>query len=495
MADATRRRVSLAIDVPLANADDDCTAVEEQTPSSSVARERKTASGWKFWAKARALWFIQLKPQVWKQLQKSPSLDGGEGDESAAGSADKADSPTSLLSSARGSPSQRFALRSSPLSPMHRQYLGKLKTGIRNAGAFGGAGGLGALLLSSRVKSAAASASHAFASNKIVTHHEEGEEAAVAFWKQGDAALHTEGALQARFALRRERSVVAELQFFWEACCRSIQSGGDTSACILQYEGYATLLRRVYIVLLEEWDAEDCEEAIKEDWKNDTRGGEGEGGSVRTIRRGRDYPFHVATFQAAHRLPKLPASRPLTTIVSIPSLRLPISLTFSNSSNALSPRSLSLTPLALPPHALSLAITPMLSPSTLSSTQASRANSSWTPSSSSQARVQPINPLVAPLVPPLVGQSDTPGSVRIPCHFTSLCAFDLCLAPHSHPISKAALHPTPTPTAPGATLVPDRHVVQDDTGGRVRDLPPRLAPARVLHGRRVWRPMGGGAMP
>ena len=362
MADATRRRVSLAIDVPLANADDDCTAVEEQTPSSSVARERKTASGWKFWAKARALWFIQLKPQVWKQLQKSPSLDGGEGDESAAGSADKADSPTSLLSSARGSPSQRFALRSSPLSPMHRQYLGKLKTGIRNAGAFGGAGGLGALLLSSRVKSAAASASHAFASNKIVTHHEEGEEAAVAFWKQGDAALHTEGALQARFALRRERSVVAELQFFWEACCRSIQSGGDTSACILQYEGYATLLRRVYIVLLEEWDAEDCEEAIKEDWKNDTRGGEGEGGSVRTIRRGRDYPFHVATFQAAHRLPKLPASRPLTTIVSIPSLRLPIfqrslpTLSLTHSPRSPSPRSLPRDyPHALPLHALLLA--------------------------------------------------------------------------------------------------------------------------------------------
>ena len=354
MADAIRRRVSLAIDVPLANADDDCTAVEEQTPSSSVARERKTASGWKFWAKARALWFIQLKPQVWKQLQKSPSLDGGEGDESAAGSADKADSPTSLLSSARGSPSQRFALRSSPLSPMHRQYLGKLKTGIRNAGAFGGAGGLGALLLSSRVKSAAASASHAFASNKIVTHHEEGEEAAVAFWKQGDAALHTEGALQARFALRTERKVVAELQFFWEACCRSIQSGGDTSACILQYEGYATLLRRVYIVLLEEWDAEDCEEAIKEDWKNDTRGGEGEGGSVRTIRRGRDYPFHVATFQAAHRLPKLPASRPLT-------IAYPPSVSPSRSRSQTLP--------TLSPHALSHSLPslslPTLSPSRL----------------------------------------------------------------------------------------------------------------------------------
>ena len=275
MADAIRRRVSLAIDVPLANADDESTAVE--TPSSSVARERKTASGWKFWAKARALWFIKLKPQVWKQLQKSPSLDGGEGDDQAVGSADKEHATPTSLPPARGSPNQRFALRPSPLSPMHRQYLGKLKTGLRVGGAFGGAGGLGALLLSSRVRSAAASATHAFASGTVVTHHEEGEEEAVAFWKQGDAALYAEGALQARFALRTEKSVVAELQFFWEACCRSIQSGGDTSACILRYEGYATLLRRVYIVLLEEWDAADCEEAIKEDWKNDTRGGEGEG--------------------------------------------------------------------------------------------------------------------------------------------------------------------------------------------------------------------------
>ena len=49
------------------------------------------------------------------------------------------------------------------------------------------------------------------------------------------------------------------LQAFWEAAQRSLQSGGDASAAYLHQEGHAIMLRRIYRVMIKEFDAADCE--------------------------------------------------------------------------------------------------------------------------------------------------------------------------------------------------------------------------------------------
>ena len=257
----------LTIDAPFISAPDEDAIRYFGEPSDSSLRptmsdalaggpKRRTAHGWRFWAKAKALWFITLQPRVWKQLQRSPVLDPDKLDE--------------------GSTSENSSFRSvsaSPISPSHREYLSKLKAGV-HSGLWtqgGGQSALGSLLMASSVKKAEALAQHAFASGKIVTEVS-ADASAVEFWRQGDASLSTAEALRQRFALRTEPRVVGALQHFWEAALRSIQSSGDVSAHTLSFEGYSKLLLRVYRVLMEEWDAEDADQCIQDDWKNDAKG-------------------------------------------------------------------------------------------------------------------------------------------------------------------------------------------------------------------------------
>ena len=86
-----------------------------------------------------------------------------------------------------------------------------------------------------------------------------------AFWAQGDASLNTADAFQRRFALRRDPIVRKSLHNLWEATLRSIQSSKKESTR-LGYEGYRTLFTRVYRVLIDEYDPNDADECIREDW-------------------------------------------------------------------------------------------------------------------------------------------------------------------------------------------------------------------------------------
>ncbi|KOO27385.1 hypothetical protein Ctob_013451 [Chrysochromulina tobinii] len=94
----------------------------------------------------------------------------------------------------------------------------------------------------------------------------------VAFWQQGDASLATKEKLAERQALRYHPLVLDALQKYWEAAQRSLQSGGDPSANELHREGHALMLRRIYRVMIKDFDPADCERCIAEDWARDAKG-------------------------------------------------------------------------------------------------------------------------------------------------------------------------------------------------------------------------------
>lgn len=61
------------------------------------------------------------------------------------------------------------------------------------------------------------------------------------------------------------------LQAFWEAAQRSVHSG-DPDSDELHQEGHAIMLRRIYRVMIKQFDAADAEKTIAEDWKSDSKG-------------------------------------------------------------------------------------------------------------------------------------------------------------------------------------------------------------------------------
>ena len=263
------KRVTLHIEAPPADSSIDVLPLISASSTSATSAHRS-------WGKAKSIRFLALRPKVFQQLQRSPVLRGG----------DDAQSPAP------------------PITPVHCNYLSKLKTGVRMGGFSGVGGALGELLMDTKVKHATEKAQLEAASGAVVTEHAEGDEEGVEYWRQGDASLNTAEALRERFALRKEASVVSVLQDFWEAALRSIQSGGETSAYMLSFEGYSLLLRRVYRVLLEEWDAADADSCIADDWKNDARGND-----EMSREQFMDALFELAdTCECAHR--SLPAEDP-----------------------------------------------------------------------------------------------------------------------------------------------------------------------------------------
>ena len=108
----------------------------------------------------------------------------------------------------------------------------------------------------------------------LVVHavEDEADLAEIEYWRQGDASMATAEKIAQRQALRYDRHVLEALQALWEAAQRSLQSGGDVYADALHAEGHALMLRRVYRVMLKDFDAADCERCIADDWERDAKG-------------------------------------------------------------------------------------------------------------------------------------------------------------------------------------------------------------------------------
>ena len=149
----------------------------------------------------------------------------------------------------------------------HSGYIDKLRTGVKGMGA------LVAFDIKASTRTAAVEAEQLLDAGGVVTSVDDAADLEkTEYWQQGDASLATKEKMEARQALRYNKHVLAALQLYWEAAQRSLHSGGDPSANELHQEGHALMLRRIYRVMIKDFDPADCERCIAEDWARDAKG-------------------------------------------------------------------------------------------------------------------------------------------------------------------------------------------------------------------------------
>jgi len=150
----------------------------------------------------------------------------------------------------------------------HEQYLEKLRRGVKAVQLGDELGFRRSLAAETRRQTDVLSKG-----TTILEVASANELASTPMWLQGDVSWSTEENTRKRQQLRQDGPVRELLQKFWEAAQRSLQqaSGCDHSDS-LHYEGYAQLFRRVYRLVIEEYDDADVEASISEDWLDDTRG-------------------------------------------------------------------------------------------------------------------------------------------------------------------------------------------------------------------------------
>ena len=208
------------------------------------------------WSKVKD--FATQFAQIWRTLQRAAPLSVPEEEEDEEEEEDDDDVLTEEEEARARMAAARRGRRSS-----HRVYVRKLKIGVTSLRP------AQSVLGSIRAQQAAAAAATAVSSGAVVTEAE--STAGVAFWQQGDTALNTEEAFKQRKALRLDTAVVDELHNFWVAALRSEQQS-HTDRVTLHEQGYTLMMRRLYKLLLEDWDEDDAVKAIAEDWVSDTKG-------------------------------------------------------------------------------------------------------------------------------------------------------------------------------------------------------------------------------
>ena len=158
--------------------------------------------------------------------------------------------------------------KSETKSSNHDRYMAKLRAGAKHGEAI-----LRSMGFDTKVKKALTAEEESMVSGTVTTVVEsEADLEKLEMWQQGDASLATEEKMRERQKLRHDRRVLEALQAFWEAAQRSLHSGGDPNANELHQEGHAIMLRRIYRVMIKNFDPVDAEKTIAEDWKNDSKG-------------------------------------------------------------------------------------------------------------------------------------------------------------------------------------------------------------------------------
>ena len=104
-----------------------------------------------------------------------------------------------------------------------------------------------------------------------VAMQEARESSSMQYNLQGDMEMHTLQNLRMRISFRSKPRIMQVLGVWWETAQRSafnLASLPDT----LDQEGHAKCLRPVYRALVDDYDPEEMEEVVADDWRSDSRG-------------------------------------------------------------------------------------------------------------------------------------------------------------------------------------------------------------------------------
>lgn len=160
-------------------------------------------------------------------------------------------------------------VNNSDTSPNHHStYLERLRCGVSVRNAIGGH------LLDVRVSRAAHEASQLLVKGAVVGEVGDARDLQnVERWRQGEAELATHDALRRRFRLREASTVVDKLDALYRAAIRLgaggrliINQTGCYGADNVNFAAYSALYQQVHQLLIEDYDAEEVEETILQDW-------------------------------------------------------------------------------------------------------------------------------------------------------------------------------------------------------------------------------------
>jgi len=105
--------------------------------------------------------------------------------------------------------------------------------------------------------------------HEVASEHElEG----IPYWQQGNTDQYSPEMVAARFELRRHPLVLTALHEWWQTALRSLQSGGDSEACLMSRDQYCLICKRLYGALMPTLDEEDAIACAETEWDTDSKG-------------------------------------------------------------------------------------------------------------------------------------------------------------------------------------------------------------------------------
>ena len=151
---------------------------------------------------------------------------------------------------------------------VHGEYMTRLRTGVRAAYALM----IAADRQHAAVEREAEEAARMLASGLVVTEISKGQD--IPMWMQADASMTSTERVAQRKELRFDRRVMAVLQQFWEAAVHSVtmDGSGDIDVPAIGPKAHAAALRRIYRLMIKDYDDADAVVNIEKDWMADTKG-------------------------------------------------------------------------------------------------------------------------------------------------------------------------------------------------------------------------------
>jgi hypothetical protein len=122
---------------------------------------------------------------------------------------------------------------------------------------------------SAKMKGEMRKANSAVASGQVLTVVDHAALAATPLWQQGDTSLYTTDKMEARYALRHHRLVIAELQRWWLTILRSRPK---RSVDGIEHDEYIELSKLIFKALIPAYNADDATASAEEDWIADCKG-------------------------------------------------------------------------------------------------------------------------------------------------------------------------------------------------------------------------------
>ena len=100
----------------------------------------------------------------------------------------------------------------------------------------------------------------------------DGGNGGVALWQQGAEELYSSELVAKRAAARHDVAVLDVLQTWWDTARRSMMLGDSSKICEVPEIQYVAMMKKIYRVVIDEYDEDDATACASDDWARDAKG-------------------------------------------------------------------------------------------------------------------------------------------------------------------------------------------------------------------------------